>query len=347
MSGSGSGRLDKAPVGGASVGGASQDGGSVDDVRAEATSIDRATVAVAAVVALLLAACAHVGGHTLVLGLLGTASYAFPLATDVGQHVPGLRDAWYVIVGSGGLAGQFALGFVAWRVLGRSERRPGAGALLAWLTFVASSWTAAAYLVASPLAGLGDVAVVVALLPNEGPARASASVTGIFICGLLWGWTVQSLSRLVGNGPAAQRGRRARRLVVTAWLAAAGAAALVAALCVAAAGLSIDGAGLSAGGVGSSAGGTGSSVGGGGTGSVNPPSGEGTSWMTAVTVGAAAAAGTLASLWPILPAAFKVPANPVPGTALHVPRSPLRLASGALAALALALILMRHLRLAP
>lgn len=191
-------------------------------------ALDPLTIVAVAVLVYSLTLALHEGAHALTsLAAGGTPTLVSSTGTRGDWSMLGELDV--LLVGVSGSAVNTLMALAGWLTLRRYLGRPSTGGVVAWLLFAVNGWVPAVYLVTSPLLGFGDWATIVAEFPNRGPLRASLTVTGLFICGLLWKETRASLARLVGNGSRADRGRRARRLVRLAW-ASGGAVALAASL---------------------------------------------------------------------------------------------------------------------
>ncbi|MDX1646010.1 MAG: hypothetical protein R3304_02605 [Longimicrobiales bacterium] len=183
--------------------------------------LDLATVAAAGILVYATALVAHEAAHALA-GWSAGASPTLISSTDTRGDFselgpPGL--VWTAVSGSLAnvvLAGLGGLGFR------RGAGAPGPWTAVLWLMFAVNAWIPSTYLVVSPLFGFGDWHTLVGAFPNQGPLRASLTVTGLFVCGVLWQRTVPSLARLVGGGERDARQERGRRVVRTAWLAGGG-----------------------------------------------------------------------------------------------------------------------------
>lgn len=136
----------------------------------------------------------------------------------LGGDLAGLGEVATVAVGVSGSLANAALALVGWLVFRRGVGAPTTTTALGWLVFAVNAWIPTSYLVVSPLFAVGDWAAIVSVFPNQGPLRASLTVTGLFVAGLLWKETVPSLARAVGGGTASDRRERASRIVRTAWL---------------------------------------------------------------------------------------------------------------------------------
>lgn len=189
---------------------------------------DLLTVLAAGALVYALALMAHELAHALsALALGGEPALIFSTDTRGDWAALGERDT--LLVGVSGSAVNGAMALLGWLVFRGQAGRPGTLALVAWLAFAVNAWIPVSYLVVSPTSGFGDWATIVDVFPNRGPLRASLTVTGLFVAGLLWKETKASLARLVGNGSSTDRASRARRVVHYAW-GAGGAVAVVAAL---------------------------------------------------------------------------------------------------------------------
>lgn len=178
--------------------------------------LHRPTVAACGVIAWAAAVCAHQGAHALaVLAAGGTVEAVTALGLMGRWSARRTPDA--LLVHASGTVANAALVGLSWWVL---SRRPGPGSVgaVAWLVFVANGWIAAGHLVLSPLLGVGDWIAIVDLFANRGPMRASVLVTGLFVCGVLWKGTYESLAPVAGGGATPARLRTARSLTRTAWL---------------------------------------------------------------------------------------------------------------------------------
>ena len=189
---------------------------------------DRVTVAAAGVLAYATALMVHETAHAFV-GTLAGGTPTLVSSTDTRGDWSGLGAPGILAVGVSGSVANLLLAAVGWLLVRRGRGEPTALTALGWLLFAVNAWIPVSYLVVSPLFGFGDWDTVVSAFPNQGPLRASLTVSGLFLAGLLWKETVPSLARTAGGGPAADREARARRLVRTAWLSG-GAVALMAAV---------------------------------------------------------------------------------------------------------------------
>lgn len=194
----------------------------------ERPGLDLPTLVAAGVLVVSTALIAHESAHALTGWALG-GSPTLVSSTDTRGDWSGLGQLEILIVGASGsvVNGLVALG--GWLVLRRAAGRPTVATLLGCLTFTINGWIPTTYLVVSPLLGFGDWTTVIEAFPNRGPLRASAVATSLFVVGVLWRATVESLSRLVGNGAAVDRHRRAVRIVRTVW-ASGGLVSILAAL---------------------------------------------------------------------------------------------------------------------
>jgi hypothetical protein len=197
-----------------------------------------------------------------------------------------------LLFGTGGAAVNATLALAGWLIYRRGIGAPTGVTALAWLLFTINAWMATVYLIASPLLAFGDWMTLVDLFANRGPFRASLVATGLFISGLVWKETVPSLARVVGNGAAASRRVRGRRLAGVAWLAIGGLAAMAAVPAL-----------------------------------VGMASGIEATWGALPNV-----AGTFLATVPLLLAGRGVRGHPVPGAALELKRSWWVVAAGVLAA---------------
>lgn len=166
---------------------------------------DLPTVVATGVLVYALALIAH-GGARVLAGWIA------------GGDLAGLGEVATVAVGVSGSLANAALALVGWLVFRRGVGAPTTTTALGWLVFAVNAWIPTSYLVVSPLFAVGDWAAIVSVFPNQGPLRASLTVTGLFVAGLLWKETVPSLARAVGGGTATDRRERASRIVRTAWL---------------------------------------------------------------------------------------------------------------------------------
>lgn len=196
---------------------------------------DRPTVVAMGILVYASALIAHGGARVLAGGVAGGAPPVVP-SSDTGGHWVGLGGDWAglgevatVAVGVSGSLANAALALVGWLVFRRGVGAPTTTTALGWLVFAVNAWIPASYLVVSPLFAFGDWAAIVSVFPNQGPLRASLTVTGLFVAGLVWKETVPSLARAVGGGAAPDRRARASRIVRTAWLSG-GLVALLASL---------------------------------------------------------------------------------------------------------------------
>ena len=112
-----------------------------------------------------------------------------------------------------------ALALVGWSVFRTQVGEPGTLAVLSWLTFAVNAWMVTLTLVLSPALGVGDWHLTLRDLPNAGLLRVSATITGLYLAGILLKGTRRTLAQLTGNGRRDARVRRARSVIVTAWRA--------------------------------------------------------------------------------------------------------------------------------
>lgn len=185
---------------------------------------DLPTVVATGILVYALALGAHGGARVLAGWMVGGAPTLVPSA-DTGGDWAGLGGDWAglgematVAVGLSGSLANAALALVGWLVFRRGVGAPTTTTALGWLVFAVNAWIPTSYLVVSPLLAFGDWAAIVSVFPNQGPLRASLTVTGLFVAGLLWKETVPSLARAVGGGSGPDRRARASRIVRTAWL---------------------------------------------------------------------------------------------------------------------------------
>jgi hypothetical protein len=148
-------------------------------------------------------------------------------STGVEGSWSAFRNAGWVLYGISGSLANAAIALGGWVFFRRSSTPPGTKAVAGWAFFAINAWIPTLYLIASPALGFGDWMAVADRFAARGPVRASAALTGVFIAGLLWRATCDSLARLVGNGSREDRARRATRLVRIVWVAS-GAVALAA-----------------------------------------------------------------------------------------------------------------------
>lgn len=191
-------------------------------------SPDLPTVIATGVLVYAVALVAHEGAHALV-GWMAGGTPTLVSSTDTRGDWSGLGEMAMVAIGVSGSLANAALALLGWLVFRRGVGAPTTTTAVGWLVFAVNAWIPTSYLAVSPLFAFGDWATIVSIFPNQGPLRASLTVTGLFLAGLLWKETVPSLARVVGGGSAADRSRRASRLVRTAWVSG-GVAALLAAL---------------------------------------------------------------------------------------------------------------------
>lgn len=196
---------------------------------------DLPTVVATGILVYASALIAHGGARALAGWMAGGAPTLVPI-TDTGGHWAGLGGDWAglgevatVTVGASGSLANAALALIGWLVFRRGVGAPTRTTALGWLVFAVNAWIPTSYLVVSPLLAFGDWAAIVSVFPNQGPLRASLTVTGLFVAGLLWKETVPSLARAVGGGSAPDRRARASRIVRTVWLSG-GLVALLASL---------------------------------------------------------------------------------------------------------------------
>lgn len=185
--------------------------------RLHVDGVDFPTVAAAAMLATAAGLMARQTGHVVV----GTLAGGHPtLVTSVGfeGYWSGLRNAGALALSASGSVAHASLAVFGWLVVRRGVREPTAVTSVGWIFFAVNAWIPTMYLIATPLVGAGDWMYLLERLPHLGPMRASAAVTGLFIAGQLWRATVESLARVVGNGPSEVRARRARGITRAVWL---------------------------------------------------------------------------------------------------------------------------------
>ncbi|MDG2281941.1 MAG: hypothetical protein P8L45_02420 [Longimicrobiales bacterium] len=186
--------------------------------------MDIPTVAAAAVVAWSVAIAGHQAGHALIATALG-ASVDTVTALGVTGRWGALRTPGTLMTSVAGTSVNMLVMAGAWGRM-RPTGSPGLREVVAWLLFAASGWTVAGHLVLSPVIGAGDWMTVVDLFANRGPLRASTFVTGLFVCGVIWKGTHETLAPVTGGGPEGSRVTCARRLTRTAWVSGTVSAAL-------------------------------------------------------------------------------------------------------------------------
>lgn len=181
-------------------------------------AIDLPTVAAAAVLATALGIMAHQTAHVLA-GALAGGHPTLVTSTGFDGYWSGFRNAGVLALWTSGSLAHVVLAVLGWTVFRRGGREPGTWTAVGWIFFAVNAWIPTAYLIVTPLAGIGDWMPVLERFRQVGPMRASAVVTGLFIAGQLWKETGSSLARLVGNGAADVRRRRARMITRVTWTA--------------------------------------------------------------------------------------------------------------------------------
>jgi hypothetical protein len=172
-------------------------------------------------------------GHQLAHVLVGSLAGGHPtLVTSTGfeGYEAGVRNAGALALAASGAVAHAALALVGWMVFRRGVRAPTTSSAVGWIVFVVNAWIPTAYLVVTPLVGLGDWMLLLERFPHVGPMRASAVVTGLFIAGQMWKATADTLARLVGNGPAEARAGRGRVITRSVWVTGGLVAVVAAAL---------------------------------------------------------------------------------------------------------------------
>jgi len=176
------------------------------------------------VVAWGVANAGHQAGHALIASAFG-ASVETVTALGVTGRWGALRTPGTLLTSVGGTAANLLVMAGAWRRM-RPSGPPGLRIVVAWLLFTASGWMVAGHLVLSSVIGAGDWMTVMDLFANRGPLRASAFATGLFVCGVMWKGTHETLAPVMGGGAGGSRVTRARCLTRTAWAAGTVSAAL-------------------------------------------------------------------------------------------------------------------------
>ncbi len=180
--------------------------------------LDLLTVAAAGALATMLGVAAHELAHALVGARMGGVLVSLS-STGVEGYWSSLRNAGWLLLGVSGSMANVLLAVSGWLIYRRSVGRPGTGTLVGWSLFVVNAWVPTLYLIASPALGFGDWMDVLSRFAALGPVRVSAAVTGLFMTGLLWRATTETLARLVGGGAANERTARARQLTRIVWVA--------------------------------------------------------------------------------------------------------------------------------
>jgi hypothetical protein len=202
----------------------SESGGAAPQPQAP-EALDIATLIAAGALVYTVSLVLHQGAHAWIGSLMGgrvELITADLVLADWGR----LDERGHMFMRVAGPFAQMALALGGWLVFRTQVGRPGAVALVAWLFFAVNAWMTALDLVASPSIGFGDWIVVLQDMKSGGLLRVSASVTGLFVTGLLVKGTTETLAQLVGNGVAKVRMARARRVVVTTWAAGTAVAVL-------------------------------------------------------------------------------------------------------------------------
>ena len=169
------------------------------------------------VLATALGIAAHEWAHALA-GMQSGGDVVSVSSTGVEGRWSTLRNAGWFFLAVSGSAAQAMLALTGWLVFRRARGRAPAPALLGWALFAVNAWMPAMLLIASPALGFGDWMDLLVRFAALGPVRVSAAVTGLFVVGLLFKATVETVGRLVGGGGAAARTERARDVVSAVWL---------------------------------------------------------------------------------------------------------------------------------
>ena len=162
-------------------------------------SVDALTIVAAGVLAAALGVSAHESAHA-VAGWISGGDVVWLSSTGVEGRWSTLRNAGWFFLATSGSAAQGLLALAGWLVFRRTAGGAHLVALSAWTLFAVNAWMPAMYLVASPALGFGDWMDLLVRFAALGPVRVSAAVTGLFVVGLLWKATGETLARLVGGG---------------------------------------------------------------------------------------------------------------------------------------------------
>ncbi|MEM7414777.1 MAG: hypothetical protein AAF389_04715 [Gemmatimonadota bacterium] len=160
----------------------------------------------------------HEFAHLLAARLVG-APATFLSSVGVVGDWSGLDDGGAIVVGASGSLSNVLLALVGWLLLRVRAGRPTLVTVAGWLLVYLSLWPVVGYAVLSPIVGPDDWMIVLDRFPNRGALRATIIVTGLFAAGVVWRAMSEKLALTIGNGLAADRRRRARQLVWTAWFA--------------------------------------------------------------------------------------------------------------------------------
>lgn len=179
----------------------------------------------AGVLATVLGVTLHEAAHALAGSYFG-GDVVYLSSTGVEGRWSTFRNAGWFFLATSGTAAQAALALVGWLAFRRAMQGVVAGAsagvhavaLLGWATFVVNAWMPAMYLIASPTFAFGDWMHLLDLFAALGPMRVSAAVTGLFVAGLLWKASGETLARLVGGGKPADRTGRAADATRAVWV---------------------------------------------------------------------------------------------------------------------------------
>jgi hypothetical protein len=142
-------------------------------------------------------------------------------STGIVAEWSNLRQAAAIVTGVSGSVLSAMLAVGGWLVVRRERGQPGPAALVGWFFFSFNAWLVAAWMIASPVLGVGGWMTIVDRFANRGPLRASIVAAGLFLVALAWKESAPSLAWTTGNGKKHVRNERARVLTRTAWISAA------------------------------------------------------------------------------------------------------------------------------
>lgn len=132
-----------------------------------------------------------------------------------------LDDGGAIVVAVSGSVANALFALIGWLLLRRDAGRPGYRTVLGWLFVYLGLWPIVGYALLSPMVGPDDWMIVLDRFPNRGTLRATIMITGLFAAGAVSRAMSANLARVIGNGLAADRKRRARHLVWIAWITSA------------------------------------------------------------------------------------------------------------------------------
>jgi hypothetical protein len=192
-------------------------GGRPSEAALTPAGVDARTAVAAGVLATTLGVGAHESAHALA-GWLSGGDVVLVSAIGVEGYWSTLRNAGWFFLATGGSMAQGLLALGGWLVFRRAAGTSHVTALTGWALFAVNAWMPTMLLVASPALGFGDWMDLLQRFASLGPIRVSATVTGLFVAGLLWKGTCETLARLVGGGASGPRTERAVRVTTSVWL---------------------------------------------------------------------------------------------------------------------------------